>query len=581
MVLIDRFKALSTKKKVILSSVTAAVIIGIVVACILLSRGYYAKTMRLLRIEGTVNIEDANGNARPVLNNVRFNSGEALSTGSDGLASVGLDDTKIVTLENDSRVEFTKSLNSLELNLTQGGLYFEVTEHLEPDETFDIRTSTMTVGIRGTSGYVFYDDDGRESLVITDGCVHVVATNPDTGEIRETDVHGGYRVKVYLYDETREEGSIEFFLDELEEDEIPAFPLRMLAENPELLARVCEYTGWDEDAILQLANGLLETSETEETTETSETESTPTPTPEVEDAERTPTPTVSPTPTPRPRPSASPTPSPAPEGSDDETPTPTVTPTPTPVPGSEGDDPSDPTVTPTPTPAPTPVPTPTPSPEPEEEEPESVDPEETEPTEEPLESEEEVVEEIDWSEPQSIPAGYEDYIKGDHWGNETYDGHPVYILSSYEDDTCLCYLGNDEWVEGQYIIENSFVDEYGSGWCTGYYYHDADGNEVAYYEYAYEYQDYSEVPDPDEPNYPNVSVPGYSYADFVYGDEFKGHPTYIVVEEYSADGSSGVTTYYAYYPSEWVPLTLRLTSDGTVMQFVLPDGMVYYETYAN
>lgn len=404
MVLIDRFKALSTKKKVILSSVTATVVIGIVVACILLSRGYYAKTMRLLRIEGTVNIEDANGNARPVLNNVRFNSGEALSTGSDGLASVGLDDTKIVTLENDSRVEFTKSLNCLELNLTQGGLYFEVTEHLEPDETFDIRTSTMTVGIRGASGYVFYDDDG---------CVHVVATNPDTGEIRETDVHGGYRVKVYLYDET---------------------------------------------------------------------------------------------------------------------PTPTVTPTPTP------------------------------SPEPEEEE---------------------VVEEIDWSEPQSIPAGYEDYIKGAHWGNETYDGHPVYILSSNEDDTCLCYLGNDEWVEGQYIIENSFVDEYGSGWCTGYYYHDADGNEVAYYEYAYEYHDYSEVPDPDEPNYPNASVPGYSYADFVYGDEFKGHPTYIVVEEYSADGSSGVTTYYAYYPSEWVPLTLRLTSDGTVMQFVLPDGMVYYEAYAN
>lgn len=581
MVLIDRFKALSTKKKVILSSVIAAVVIGIVVACILLSRGYYAKTMRLLRIEGTVNIEDANGNARPVINNIRFNSGEALSTGSDGLASVGLDDTKIVTLENDSRVEFTKSLNSLELNLTQGGLYFEVTEHLEPDETFDIRTSTMTVGIRGTSGYVFYDDDGRESLVITDGCVHVVATNPDTGEIRETDVHGGYRVKVYLYDETREEGSIEFFLDELEEDEIPAFPLRMLAENPELLARVCEYTGWDEDAILQLANGLLETSETEETTETSETESTPTPAPEVEDAERTPTPTVSPTSTPRPRPSASPTPSPAPEGLDDETPTPTVTPTPTPVPGSEGDDPSDPTVTPTPTPAPTPVPTPSPSPEPEEEEPETVDPEETESTEESLESEEEVVEEIDWSEPQSIPAGYEDYIKGAHWGNETYDGHPVYILFSNEDDTCLCYLGNDEWVEGQYIIENSFVDEYGSGWCTGYYYHDADGNEVAYYEYAYEYEDHSEVPDPNEPDYPNASVPGYSYADFVNGDEFKGHPTYIVVEEYSADGSSGVTTYYAYYPSEWVPLTLRLTSDGTVMQFVLPDGMVYYETYAN
>ena len=220
MKLIDGFKNLPTKKKVIIISAAVAVIAAVVVLCVFLNKGLYANTMRLLKIEGTVSIEDANGNERPVIDNVRFNSGEALSTGADGLASVGLDDTKIVTLESDSRVEFTKSRNMLELNLTQGGLYFEVTEHLEPDETFDIRTSTMTVGIRGTSGYVFYDDQGRESLVITDGCVHVIAKNPETGEIIETDVQGGFSVKVYLYDETREEGSIEFFLDEVDEDEI-------------------------------------------------------------------------------------------------------------------------------------------------------------------------------------------------------------------------------------------------------------------------------------------------------------------------------------------------------------------------
>ena len=157
MKLIDGFKNLPAKKKVIIISAAVAVIAAVVVLCVFLNKGLYANTMRLLKIEGTVSIEDANGNDRPVIDNVRFNSGEALSTGSDGLASVGLDDTKIVTLESDSRVEFTKSRNMLELNLTQGGLYFEVTEHLEPDETFDIRTSTMTVGIRGTSGYVFYD----------------------------------------------------------------------------------------------------------------------------------------------------------------------------------------------------------------------------------------------------------------------------------------------------------------------------------------------------------------------------------------------------------------------------------------
>ena len=104
----------------------------------------------------------------------------------------------------------------LELQLTQGALFFEVTEHLEDDETFDIRTSNMVVGIRGTSGYVYYDDAGRESHVITDGTVHVTATNPDTGELRETTVSGGCQIKVYLYSD-RAEDTVEFVLEELSE----------------------------------------------------------------------------------------------------------------------------------------------------------------------------------------------------------------------------------------------------------------------------------------------------------------------------------------------------------------------------
>ena len=388
MVLVEKFKSLPAKKKVILVSTVAAVLTAVILVCVVMTQGYYATTMRLLRVEGTVNIEDANGNPRSVLENVRFSSGEALSTGSDGLASVGLDDTKIVTLESDSRVEFTKSRNMLELNLTQGGLYFEVTEHLSPDETFDIRTSTMTVGIRGTSGYVFYDDDGREALVITDGCVHVVATNPDTGEMRETDVHGGYSVKVYLYDESRPEGSVEFFLEELEENEIPGFPLQMLAENTELLDRVCEYTGWDSTEILALVEEISETESTEAVEETMETEassaaggevvqdvSAPTPEPEVSptdtptpspvptgDLTATPVPTVttSPTPTatgtPTPTPSATPTPRPtaAPTNRPSTTPTPRPSATPTPRPSA----------TPTPRPSATPSPSPSPSPSP-------------------------------------------------------------------------------------------------------------------------------------------------------------------------------------------------------------------------
>jgi hypothetical protein len=234
------------------------------------------------------------------------------------------------------------------------------------------------------------------------------------------------------------------------------------------------------------------------------------------------------------------------------------------------------------------VATPTPSPEPESQDsepesqdPEPVDPEETEPEEE-SEPEEEQTETIDWSEPTSNPEGYEDYF---HviWGEESYNGHPLYILAGEDSlDMCMLYFGNGEWVEGRYVIETGFTNEYGSGECTGYYYYDADGNEIPYYEYSFEYIDSSSWPDDDDPGYPHGSDSGYTYNDIVYGTEFKGHPTFITAEEYTPVGSTNSTiSYYAFYPDEWIPLTRRVSDDGTMIQYVLDSGMIYYEEPVN
>ena len=397
MALIDRIRGMATGKKVLFAVIAAALLITVAGLIIYFAtQGYYANTMRLLRIEGTVNIEDSKGGSKPVIDNIRFQSGDALNTGSDGLASVGLDDTKIVTLQNDSRAEFQKKMKKLELKLTKGALFFEVTEKLQSDESFEIKTSNMTAGIRGTSGYVFYDDDGREALVITDGKVIVNAYNPETGETKSVEVLAGQKIKVYLYsDSTDERDSVEFFLDNLEEDEIPGFCLRMLKENEKLLEKVCQDTGWDKDKILDLVDRLLNPDKYPEVTATptpaEEEEPTPTPTasptqdPEVS---ITPTPSVSITPTGTPPPTATPvpgnvtstpTPTPDPEATATPTPeaTPTVTPTDKPT-ATPTDEPEatvtatatptakvTPTATPTakpdPTAAPTPVPTPTPT----------------------------------------------------------------------------------------------------------------------------------------------------------------------------------------------------------------------------
>ena len=343
------FRKMTLGMKIIYSVVALGIVVAIVIAIVLSRNGYLANTMRLLRVEGTVNIESGNGGTKPVIDNIRFQSGDALNTGADGLASVGLDDSKIVTLQNDSRAEFSKNGKHLELKLTKGALFFNVTEKLNDDETFEIKTSTMTAGIRGTSGYVYYDNEGRDSLIITDGVVIVTAINPETGETKYAEVRGGQSITVYLYSD-RTQDTVEFSITDVTENTLPEFPLQMLSENEELMNRVCEFTGWDKATLTALVNTAISAG-----ANTPETTGTPTPTPK---ATATPKPGSTATPTP----SATPTPTPEPDETEeteetDETEeteagvTPTSTPTPAPTATPE------PTATPVPTPTTEPTPT--------------------------------------------------------------------------------------------------------------------------------------------------------------------------------------------------------------------------------
>jgi len=238
------------KKKRILVIVAAVILLVAALIIFLYFRsGIMATTMRILRMEGIVTLED-DGKEKTVRSNMRLNSGNALATDVKSLVSIGLDDTKIVTLDERSRAEFNQSGSKLELELTGGSLFFEVSKPLEDDESFDICTSTMVVGIRGTSGWVSVEGE-HESLIISDGHVHVIGTNPTTGESKEIEVHAGQRISTYLYND-RSVDSIEFFLDDVTEHDLPKFMLERLRENPELLEKVVEDTEWDKPWILGL-----------------------------------------------------------------------------------------------------------------------------------------------------------------------------------------------------------------------------------------------------------------------------------------------------------------------------------------
>ena len=75
----------------------------------------------------------------------------------------------------------------MEIEVKSGSLFFYVSEPLKEDETLYIRTSTMMVGIRGTSGWVTAADS-MDSVHILDGTVTVAV-----GET-EMSVSGGEMV---------------------------------------------------------------------------------------------------------------------------------------------------------------------------------------------------------------------------------------------------------------------------------------------------------------------------------------------------------------------------------------------------
>ena len=125
----------------------------LVVGCMpvnVLAEDYTATTVRLLRHEGNIEIKDAKGKKRAVLENVRFNSGETLSTGNKSSASIGLDEEKVLTMDEKSSVEFNKKSKKTELNVKSGQVLLDVKKKLNADEQLEVKTSTMSIGIRGT-----------------------------------------------------------------------------------------------------------------------------------------------------------------------------------------------------------------------------------------------------------------------------------------------------------------------------------------------------------------------------------------------------------------------------------------------
>ena len=132
-------------------------------------------TMKLIKTDGNVGVENEKGKSVDLIENLGLYNGYGIGTQTKSFAWIDLDDTKLTKMDEKSDVDITKDGKKLELVVNSGGLFFNVTKPLEDDESMDIRTSTTICGIRGTCGWV--ESQGDTSYVgLFDGKVECFVT---------------------------------------------------------------------------------------------------------------------------------------------------------------------------------------------------------------------------------------------------------------------------------------------------------------------------------------------------------------------------------------------------------------------
>ena len=216
-----------------------------------------AATLRLEKAEGTVTVSTAAGRTVSTTDGMRLYSGYVLETGTDSYAYVSLDSTKAVKLDASSRGEVSKSGKKLELKAVSGKLFFNVTAPVKEDESLNIRTSTMVTGVRGTAGWVEVVDRSASRIHLLEGTLTVTAAEPSTGELRRTVITGGQTATAAVNGASRPGQQTSLTVEELREEDVPAFVAVELAKDAALQEKVAKNSPLSVEEIIRGAEDRL------------------------------------------------------------------------------------------------------------------------------------------------------------------------------------------------------------------------------------------------------------------------------------------------------------------------------------
>lgn len=190
-----------------------------------------AIVMRLMKSEGQVVLTDEKDAEKSMLENMNLYSGYHLKTGNDGEVKINMDDTRLVTLGNNSLLGFEKENKAMRLSLEEGEMFFNITEKLEDDESLDLETSTMVVGIRGTFGWM---DD--KTVYLLHGHTTIKIKDPETGIEKTLELTTGQKLE--LRESDNEKGKWTYEKGTIQVEDIPPLAKQEVASNSDMAKEV-------------------------------------------------------------------------------------------------------------------------------------------------------------------------------------------------------------------------------------------------------------------------------------------------------------------------------------------------------
>lgn len=189
-----------------------------------------AATMHLVRTEGAVSVNDTDGASVALIENLGLYSGYGVATQAASYGWIDLDEAKLAKMDEDSEVEIVKSDKLLEIHVQSGGLFFNVTEPLADDETMNIRTSTMLVGIRGTCGWVYVEGDDLMRVYLLRGKVECSVLGEGDNALASEMLNAGQTAQMTLSGDTAS-----IIIEDFSEEDVPAFVMTEIEEDTEIM----------------------------------------------------------------------------------------------------------------------------------------------------------------------------------------------------------------------------------------------------------------------------------------------------------------------------------------------------------